>query len=200
MAMAARTAISISAAALLAFPALAGAPGGLDWGASPDAVSAVFPDVAPISQSDAHVSLPLPAIAARVKAQGGFCPTMICASKLGEGGAATFSFAEAGLSEIYIAYTRSFADLVADVSLLTQIQRDRVARSEFQVMSAEFASRYGAPAIISDVERQYDDVIVVGGATYLAEDGGAVSISVGRRGKSLVGDIWYLPPGAEGGF
>ncbi len=198
--MAARTAISISAAALLAFPALAGAPGGLDWAAAPDAVEAAFPDAEPIGRGDAYLSLPLPAVVARVKAQGGFCPTMICNSKLGEGAAATFSFTDGGLSEVYVAFTRPFADLVADVSLLTQIRRDRVARSEFQVMSAEFASRYGAPAIVSDAERQYDDVIVLGGATYLAEDGGAISISVGRRGKHLVGDIWYLPPGAEGGF
>lgn len=198
--MAARILTSISAALLLSSPAVAGAPGGLDWGASPEALLAAFPGVEPSARGDGFISLPLPAMAAAVRSRGGFCPTTICATTtLNEGAAATYSF-RGGLAEVYVSFSRPFADLVGDTALLTEIRRARVARSEFQQMSAEFASRYGAPAIISDAERQYGDVIVVGGATYMAEDGGVVAISMGWHGKVLTGDIWYLPPGGKGGF
>jgi len=200
MAMAARILTSISAACLLAAPALAEAPGGLDWGAPREAVAAAFAGVEPISEGAGFLSLPLTAVISQVKETGGFCPSTLCAHPLQDGAAATFSFGAAGLREVYVTFSRPFSDFVADMGLFTQIQRDRVARSEFQLMSAEFAARYGRPAVISDADRQYDDVVVVGGATYLAEDGGAVAISIGARGNALVGDIWYLPPGAKGGF
>ncbi len=200
MAMAARIATSISVACLLATSAIAEAPGGVDWGATPEDVSAALDGLTPAKTGDGFLSYDLPSLIGHVKRSGGFCPSTICANKLRDGAAATFSFGPKGLSEVYITFSRAYADFVSDMGLFTQIQRDRIARSEFQVMSAEFTSRYGAPAIISDAERQYDDVIVVGGATYLADDGGAVAISIGSRSKYLVGDIWYLPPGAEGGF
>jgi len=200
--MATRTAIiTISAAAaLLSTPASAEALGGIQWGAEPAELLAAFPYVEPSAQGDGFVSLPLPALGAAVRSKGGFCPTTVClTTTLNEGAEATYSF-RGGLAEVYVSFSRPFADLVSDMGLLTEIQRGRVARSEFQQMSAEFASRYGAPAIISDVERQYGDVIVVGGATYLAEDGGIVAISIGWSGKNIAGDIWYLPPGRKGGF
>lgn len=175
-----------------------GAPFGLSWGASAADVMRRLPGVRPKAETGTALTFHTDSVLEIVQASGGFLPSvLLTGSEHGED-EVTFSFSDDRLQSVTVCFGYGFAEIGQDPDALSDQAMSAFARAELHRSVFDFAARYGAPALLSELPNRHGRMHVQGTALFVAADSGQIQLLFGHDGGSnLVGEVRYREPVAD---
>ena len=175
-----------------------GAPFGLSWGVSRADVARRFSGINPKAEAGTILTFHTDSILEIVQASGGLFPSALV-SGTGRGeDEVIFVFSGDRLQSVTVCFSYGFAEIGQDPDALSDQAMSAFARAELHRSGFDFASRYGAPALLSEVPNRHGRMHVQGTALFTAADSGQIQLLFGHDGGSnLVGEVRYREPAAD---
>lgn len=172
-----------------------GAPFGLSWGASCADVRSRFLDIRPVSLTGQALAFRLEPVVEKLRAGGGFCPDALISGSDRADDEVVFAFSDDRLQMVRLCFGYGFGEIGQDPDSLSEQAMSAFARAEMHKVVFEFASRYGPPALLSEIPNRHGRMHVQGTAMFTMDDAGQIQLLFGHDGGSfLVGEVRYRMP------
>ena len=171
---------------------------GLVWGASRSEVRSRFQDTRPVADEERALVYRLASLVCTVSTAGGLFPSAMLSGSDRPGDEAVFGFSRDRLVSVQLGFSYGFGEIGQDPDALSEQAMSAFARAEMHRAVFEFASRYGPPALLSEVPNRRGRLHVQGTALFGTEVG-PVQLVFGHDGGSfLAGEVRYCMAVTDG--